>query len=224
MSSRTLTEEKNEISVKARDKAGTLCYNRQQGNLPEKNTGTLSKEIERPMSMRKTRKHRVNQSSYFACVEDLITSEQVESMKQWRHHFSVTTYDHSLFVSYVAFRLARRLGRDYRMAARMGLLHDLYLYDSHDKSAHPGNQCFDHPVAAARNAAQLVELSAKEENIILSHMWPLAKTMPRSAEALIVNAADKFCATLEVSYVSRMERVQRWIPRIVGPELAWNAG
>ena len=55
-------------------------------------------------------------------------------------------------------------------------------------------------------------------------MWPLAKTMPRSAEALIVNAADKFCATLEVSYVSRMERVQRWIPRIVGPELAWNAG
>lgn len=157
-------------------------------------------------------KNLTNQTAYLSCVEDIITTRQVESMKQWRHHFSVTTYDHSLFVSYVAFRLARRMGRDYRMAARMGLLHDLYLYDSHDKSAHPGNQCFDHPVAAVRNAAALVALTEKEENIIVSHMWPLAKTMPRSAEALIVNAADKLCATLEVSYVSRLKRIRRWLP------------
>lgn len=176
------------------------------------------------MSMRRVLNERAARSSYFACVEDLINTKQVEAMKQWRHHFSVTTYDHSLFVSYVAFRMARRLGRDYRMAARMGLLHDLYLYDSHDKSAHPGNQCFDHPVAAARNAAQLVELSAKEENIIVSHMWPLAKTMPHSAEALIVNAADKFCATLEVSCLSRIKRIQRWIPDPEGMEPAFSAG
>lgn len=172
------------------------------------------------MSILKALKHDLNQTSYLSCVEDLITTRQVESMKQWKHHFSVSTYDHSLFVSYVAFRLARRLGKDYRMAARMGLLHDLYLYDSHDKSAHPGNQCFDHPVAAARNAAQLVELSEKEENIIISHMWPLAKTMPQSAEALIVNGADKFCATLEVCYMSRTKRVQRWLPDIQAFELS----
>lgn len=157
-------------------------------------------------------KNRMNQCAYLACVEDLLSTRQVNSMKQWRHHFSVTTYEHSLFVSYVAFRMARRCGRDYRMAARMGLLHDLYLYDSHDRSAHPGSQCFDHPRAALRNAAQLVELSEKERNIIASHMWPLATTMPRSAEALIVNAADKVCATLEICRIWRARRVQRWIP------------
>lgn len=157
-------------------------------------------------------KNRVNQASYLDCVKDLLSTRQVASMRQWRHHFSVTTYDHSLFVSYVAFRMARRWGCDYRMAARMGLLHDLYLYDSHDRSAHPGNQCFDHPVAALENARALLELSDKEANIIVSHMWPLAKTMPRSREALIVNLADKFCATLEVSYLSRIKRIQRWIP------------
>ena len=153
-----------------------------------------------------------NHVSYLSCVEDLLSTQQVRSMKQWGHHFSVTTYDHSLFVSYVAFRLARRWKCDYRMAARMGLLHDLYLYDSHDRSAHPGNQCFDHPVAALKNARALLDLSEKEENIIISHMWPLAKTMPHSKAAVIVNLADKMCATLEVSYLSRLKRIQRWIP------------
>ena len=157
-------------------------------------------------------KNRVNQTSYLDCVSDLLTTQQVASMRQWRHHFSVTTYDHSLFVSYMAFRLARRWNCDHRMAARMGLLHDLYLYDSHDPSAHPGNQCFDHPVAALKNARDLLPLTDKEANIIVSHMWPLAKTMPRSREALIVNLADKVCAALEVSYLSRLGRIRRWIP------------
>ena len=172
------------------------------------------------MSNAKLRKLKANQAAYLRCVEDLITSEQVESMKQWRHHFSVTTYDHSLFVSYVAFRMARRMHKDYRMAARMGLLHDLYLYDSHDRSAHPGHQCFDHPKAALRNAARLVELSDKEANIIISHMWPLASTMPHSAEAVIVNAADKLCATLELSYIFRLKPIQRWIPHLNEPDAA----
>lgn len=89
--------------------------------------------------------------------------------------FPATTYDHSLFVSYVAFRIARRWNCDYRMAARMGLLHDLYLYDCHDRTAYPGNHCFYHPAAALNNARELVEMSEKEENIIVSHMWPLAQ-------------------------------------------------
>ena len=59
-----------------------------------------------------------------------------------------------------------------------GLLHDLYLYDPRDKSAHPGSQCFDHPRAAARNAEQVTKLSDKERNIILSHMWPLGGALP----------------------------------------------
>lgn len=159
-------------------------------------------------------KNRLNQSAYLSCVSDLLETPQVRSMKQWRHHWSTTTYEHSLCVSYVAFRLARKWHRDYRMAARMGLLHDLYLYDSHDRLAHPGNQCFDHPRAAVRNARALVGLSPKEENIIASHMWPLASTMPHSAEAVIVSLADKLCAALDYSRLSRLRRISRWMPDV----------
>ena len=51
-------------------------------------------------------------------------------------------------------------------------------------------------------------LSSKEENIILSHMWPLARRRPRSAEAAVVNLADKLCATAEVLGYWRRSRVR----------------
>lgn len=148
-----------------------------------------------------------NWQAYLACVSDLLGSSEVRSMQAIPHHPGVTCYEHSVFVSYVAFRLARKWGLDYVTAARGGLLHDLYLYDSRDHSNYEGNQCFAHPVAAVKNAEALCGgLTAKEENIIISHMWPLAKTMPRYREAYVVNLADKLCATAEVMRVWRKTR------------------
>lgn len=150
-----------------------------------------------------------NWNDYLSCVEDLIETEEVRSMRALPHHIGNTCYEHSVFVSYLAFWLARRLGMDYVTAARAGLLHDLYLYDPRDKSAHPGNQCFDHPVFALRNAQALCgRLTEKEQNIIISHMWPLARRMPRCPEAAVVNLADKLCATAEVLGYWKRSRVR----------------
>ena len=129
----------------------------------------------------------------------LLHSQSVRSMGQWKHHRHISTLDHSIFVAYLSYRAARVLRLDAAAAARAGLLHDLYLYDPRDKSAHPGNQCFDHPKAAARNAERLTRLSAKERNIILSHRWPLGGAMPRSLEALLVDLVDTLCAGMEFS-------------------------
>lgn len=150
-----------------------------------------------------------NYESFSNVVGDLLSTEQVRSMRRIRHHFDVTCYDHSLFVSYVAFRLARRLRWDYMAAARGGLLHDLYLYDPKEPGSHPGNQCFDHPKAALKNAGQLTRLTPVEENIIISHMWPLSRRMPRYREAVVVNLADKLCATAEVCRIYHMMGMRR---------------
>ncbi|MDY3907009.1 MAG: HDIG domain-containing protein [Lawsonibacter sp.] len=139
---------------------------------------------------------------------ELLGSDQVRMMGRWKHHGPITTLDHSLFVAYLSFRAARALGLDEAAAARGGLLHDLYLYDSKDKSAHPGWQCFDHPRAAARNAEALTRLSSKERNIILSHMWPLGGQLPRSPEALLVDLVDTFCAGLEVFRIYHPSRLR----------------
>jgi uncharacterized protein len=134
-------------------------------------------------------------------TKELLDSDQVRMMGRWKHHGPITTLDHSLFVGYISYRVAKILHLDARAAARGGLLHDLYLYDSKDKSAHPGWQCFDHPKAAARNAEKLTKLSPKEKNIILSHMWPLGGALPRSAEAVLVDLVDTVCAGLEMSRI-----------------------
>lgn len=158
-------------------------------------------------------KHDLNTAAFLQCVGALLDSREVRSMDQWRHHFSITCYQHSLFVSYVAFRIARRLRWDYRATARAGLLHDLYLYDPADSGAHPGNQCLDHPEFALRNASALCpDLSEREKNAIVSHMFPLAVHLPRCREALVVNLADKICATMEVVHLYQTRRVQRWLP------------
>jgi len=151
--------------------------------------------------------------SYYDCIGDLLHHDTVNAMREIRHHFFVTCYDHSVFVSYVAFRLARRLGADYRAAARAGLLHDLYLYDPRDKSCYEGNQCFAHPRAALKNAAELCgDLTPEEENSILTHMWPLAARMPRYKVAYIVNLADKLCAMVEVCNLYRLACRWRTVP------------
>lgn len=148
-----------------------------------------------------------NWNCFLDCVGDLLDCAEVHSMRAIPHHPGVTCYEHSVFVAYVAFRLARRWGADYVAAARGGLLHDLYLYDSHDHSNYTGSQCFAHPKAAVKNAALLCGgLTAREENIILSHMWPLARRMPRFREAYVVNLADKLCATAEVTRLYNRSR------------------
>lgn len=151
-----------------------------------------------------------NWQCFLDCVGDLLSAPEVQSVKRLPHHPGVNCYEHSVFVAYMAFRLARRYSLDYKAAARCGLLHDLYLYDPRDRSAHPGNQCLDHPEFALRNAEALCGgLSAKERNIIVSHMWPLAIRMPHSREAAVVNVADKFCATAELVGYWRRSRVRR---------------
>ena len=159
----------------------------------------------------------LNYECFRRTVADLLGSEQVRRMQQIPHHPGTTCFEHSVFVSYVAFRMARRLKLDYMAAARAGLLHDLYLYDPRDRSAHPGSQCIDHPRFALRNARALCgELSEKEKNIILSHMWPLSPKMPHCREAVVVNLADKLCATAEVvrlyHYLRNRERRRRLAP------------
>ena len=59
---------------------------------------------------------------YRACVEELLFSSQVQHMKSIRHHPGVSCYEHSVFVSYVAWFLADRWGADARTAARAAVL------------------------------------------------------------------------------------------------------
>ena len=142
-----------------------------------------------------------DRADFYACIDDLLNTPQVEQMKTIRHHPGVSCYAHCLGVSYGAYRLARRWRGDCRTAARAGLLHDLYLYDP--RSLRSCRQCFVHPAAAARNAEALCGgLTPKERNSILAHMWPLSRRAPRCREAAAVCVADKLCSMAELLHLA----------------------
>lgn len=148
-----------------------------------------------------------NWNCFQTCVADLLDAPQVQSMRIYAHHPGVNCYEHSVFVAYAAFRLARRFGLDYKACARAGLLHDFYLYPWQG-GAYKGNMTLDHPEAALRNAQKLTSLSDKEKNIIQAHMWPLAVHMPHSREAWVVSLADKLCCILETVQIYRRTKVR----------------
>ncbi|MCB6364946.1 HD family phosphohydrolase [Intestinibacillus massiliensis] len=143
-----------------------------------------------------------NYAAFHSCIADLIDTPEVQAMCDIPQHADISCFGHSVFVAYLSFRICRRLGWDYRAAARGGLLHDLFLYDWRVKGSHTGPHGFTHPRAALENASQLCELTDVEKDIILKHMWPLTPfSFYRYKESLAVSCADKICAFAEAFHI-----------------------
>ena len=87
------------------------------------------------------------------------------------------------------------------------MLHDLFLYDWRIRQPdRKGLHAFTHGKLACENASKLFDLTQKEKDMILTHMWPVTMKFPTSIEGLILTFVDKYCATSETFEVlkSRM--------------------
>lgn len=147
---------------------------------------------------------------FFECIRDLYFSDVVQAMGEISQHVpTVNCLEHSLFVSFVSYRMAKKRGLDYRAAARGALLHDMFLYDQHEKDNFVGRHAAYHPLAALKNAKEHFALSEVEQDCIKNHMWPAAGSRPRFPESMIVNLADKLCATAEVLHIYHLLRMKR---------------
>lgn len=137
--------------------------------------------------------------TYLEYIYDLLT-EQTLSLEKFIHHKHTTRLRHSLYVSYLNYRICRILKLDSRSAARAGLLHDYFFYERKEynkKRTGPGHMRA-HPSTALENASSEFEISDREADIILNHMWPCTFKRPRYPESVIIILVDKFCAVSEV--------------------------
>ena len=137
---------------------------------------------------------------YFEFVKDLLDSDVVKEMKNFRHHYSTTCYQHCLNVSYYNYLVCRKLGLNSKSAARAGLLHDLFLYDwrAVPKKAGDKPHGMRHPQIALDNAKEHFEIGKREEDMIVKHMWPLTIRFPKYAESYVIVIIDKYTAALEI--------------------------
>jgi hypothetical protein len=150
-----------------------------------------------------------DEREYEACILDLIQNEVAYSMENFTQHSNISCLEHCLYVSYSSYKVCKKLGLDYRSAARGGLLHDLFLYDWHVTKPQEGLHGFVHPYIALRNANKHFDLNNREQDIIVKHMWPLTLVFPKYRESFVVAMVDKYCASMEIVKFQNRRKVMK---------------
>ncbi|MDD4774270.1 MAG: HD domain-containing protein [Eubacteriales bacterium] len=132
-------------------------------------------------------------------VRELCGTSRFGRTAEYMQHGNISIYEHCIAVARAACRIAGRLpfDVDYRSLVRGALLHDYFLYDWHDTSMKNQLHGYFHPSKALKNALEDFNLTPREANIILRHMFPLTPLPPRYRESWIVCIADKVCALRE---------------------------
>ena len=134
-------------------------------------------------------------TEFDSIANEIINSDKYQSLKSENHH-GLSRYDHSLRVARNTYRLSKRLNLDYISATRGALLHD-YFTDLDYRNTKGFKKYSMHPVIALNNAIREYDLNQKEENVIVSHMYPMGKIKPNCKESWLVTGVDKSVAIYE---------------------------
>ena len=119
------------------------------------------------------------------------------------HHLRGTVVEHTINVCVIGLRLSNQLlersipvnKKDMVQAA---LCHDLGLVGRDKKYKTRVKSWKEHPKESAKIARELVpDLSMEAEEMILSHMWPIAGPPPRTNEGMLLCMADKYASMAE---------------------------
>lgn len=133
---------------------------------------------------------------YMDMVKDILDDESFQKIGKIEHH-GLTRMDHSIKISYYAYKIAKFLKLSTREVARAGLLHDFFLSSHERKFKDRFISTFTHPKRAVQTAESKFDLSIMEENIIHSHMFPFYFSLPKYAESWIVIFVDKSVGGME---------------------------
>ncbi|MDD6468267.1 MAG: HD domain-containing protein [Erysipelotrichaceae bacterium] len=136
---------------------------------------------------------------FCSMIKDLLENEMVLELKKFNQHHRYSRFDHSVSVAYYTYKMCLKWHVEPKEIVRAALLHDLFIYDWRVEKSEFGSHAFAHPKEACINAEKIMPLTDMQKNCILSHMFPLSKTMPRYKGSWIIQAADKYSAIQEYS-------------------------
>lgn len=143
---------------------------------------------------------RYDKSEFYQIVHEILVHPEFQKRKKFAHHGEESVYAHSLQVSFIAYRLAKRMHLDARSAAIGGLLHDFYTtpwMDAKKPDRFRDMHGFVHAKQAYRNAIKYFPhlMTPKIKDIITKHMFPLNINPPKYKESWVVTLADKIAST-----------------------------
>ena len=134
---------------------------------------------------------------YKKIVKDILRNSEFKKMYYIEHH-GISRWEHLLKISYHSYLLAKKMRLDYKSVARGALLHDFYLDGDERTKKRKFLDTFSHPKKALQTSLDIFDINEMEQNIIVSHMFPIYPVLPRSKESILVNVVDKFIGTGEL--------------------------
>ena len=135
---------------------------------------------------------------FFSIIYNLTKNETVQEMKKFNQHANISCYKHCMQVAYYTYIVCKKLHLDYVSATRAALLHD-YFTESDFNGVTGIKKGVVHPMIAYNNACKDFYVNELEKNVIVSHMFPLGKVIPKYKESWVVTLVDKGVATYELS-------------------------
>lgn len=145
----------------------------------------------------------ISNIEFKSIISDLFKHDMVKQMDEYRQHADTTTLEHCLGVAYMTYKICKKLNWEYKETTRAALLHDFFLYDWHTYKYKPEKftdlHGFKHPKIALKNAEKYFNLTDREKDGIVNHMWPLTVKIPKYKETFVITWADKYCAVAETA-------------------------
>ena len=101
---------------------------------------------------------------------DVLENRDMQALRTFPQHGTVSRYEHCLAVCYIALRLADkwRVRVDRRSMVRGALLHDFFMYNWNDPASMRPLHGFTHAREALCNAQKQFELNEIERDVIKS--------------------------------------------------------
>lgn len=149
--------------------------------------------------------------NYNILIEDILENEEFQKLENIEHH-GTSRLKHSKRVSYYSYQVCKKMGLDYISAARAGLLHDFFISKKERNKKERLLSVFTHPKKALITATSFFDLNDIEQNIIISHMFPIYIALPQYLESWIVSIVDKIVGTYE--FLEKISLKHIYVPNI----------
>lgn len=145
----------------------------------------------------KKKDFKIDYIEFYEIIEPILIASEMQKRKKYPHHINESVYQHVLRVAYDCYKIGKRLHMDYKSLAIAGILHDFYENPwqySKEKKPFLQKHAFTHAKEAVVNSKKIFGseiVTPKVESIMITHMFPLNKKLPRNKEAWLLTLVDK---------------------------------
>ena len=131
--------------------------------------------------------------------EEILNNNRFKSLNKELHH-GITRYEHSMHVAKTTyFFLDLFNSKNISDVTKAALLHDFY-NDQEIEEYNAVDKLKVHPEIALKNAKENFTINKIQEDIIVNHMFPSTKRIPKTKYGWLVSFVDKGVAVYEMAH------------------------